>query len=115
MKAIKALMLILFSVVSLQLSAQKPQKEIFKVWGNCEMCQSKIEKAAKNVDGVKSARWSVATNQLTVKFNAEKTSVEVIKIAIAQAGYDSQNHRSTDEVYNSLHGCCQYERPEKIK
>ena len=33
--------------------AQEYHKAKFKVWGNCEMCQTKIVKATKSVEGVK--------------------------------------------------------------
>ena len=27
-------------------------------------------------------------------------------------GYDTEKHKATDEVYNNLHHCCQYERKQ---
>ena len=30
--------------------------------------------------------------------------------AIADVGYDTENYRADDDVYNSLHYCCKYER-----
>lgn len=94
------------------LSAQKVKltKESFKVLGNCEMCKTTIEKAANAVDGVKSAKWNPVNKIIKVKFNAEKTSIDEIQKAIAGAGYDSENHKATEEVYKNLHHCCQYDR-----
>jgi len=32
---------------------------------------------------------------------------------IASVGYDTELETANDEVYNNLHGCCQYERKNK--
>ena len=82
----------------------------FKVWGNCDMCKSKIEKAAKSVEGVTSAKWKVESKKMQVKYNSELTSLDEIKKAIAAVGYDTEEFKSTDEDYNNLHGCCKYDR-----
>ena len=94
-------------------SAQKPkyEKENFKVWGKCEMCTTTIEKAAKSVEGVKTARWNMVNENIKVKFNPEKTDLEKIQQAIAFVGYDTELFKATNESYNKLHYCCKYERP----
>ena len=99
-------------MASLTTKAQKSTlvKETFKVWGNCEMCKSKIEKSLKSVDGVKSGKWNVETKKMIVKFESDKTSLDKIKKAIAHVGYDTEEHKASDETYNNLHGCCQYDR-----
>jgi copper chaperone CopZ len=85
--------------------------EQFKVYGNCGMCKRAIEGSLKDVDGVTLADWSKETDQMTVTFNPEKITLDAIKQKIADVGYDSDTHRAKDEVYNSLPGCCQYDRP----
>jgi len=82
----------------------------FQVWGNCGMCKTTIEKAAKSVTGVEGAAWNLDTDQFTVVFNPAKTAVAKVHQAIAAAGYDTEAVRSDDTAYNNLHGCCQYER-----
>ena len=113
MKAKKSIALIIgLLLISISIFAQKPkyQKENFKVWGNCEMCKTTIEKAVKSVDGVKTARWNVVNGKMKVKFNPKKTTIEQIHKAIATVGYDTELHKATDEIYNKLHYCCKYER-----
>lgn len=83
----------------------------FVVYGNCGMCEKTIEGALKDVKGVVTADWDRETDQMTVTFNPHKISLDAIKQKIADVGYDSETHRAKDEVYNSLPGCCQYERP----
>ena len=109
----KIILLISIVLISVSVYAQKPkyEKANFKVWGKCEMCTETIENAAKSVDGVKTARWSMVNEKIKVKFNPEKTDVEKIQQAIAFVGYDTELFKATDESYNNLHFCCKYERP----
>ena len=112
MKIIKALTLVCLTLVCLTAFAQKPkwEKANFQVSGNCEMCKTKIETAAKSVEGVKTARWNVVNKKMKVKFNSAITNTDKIQQAIAIIGYDTEKHKATDEAYNNLHHCCQYER-----
>ena len=85
----------------------------FTVYGNCEMCEKTIEGSLEGVEGVASADWNVETDEMTVDFDPEVITLDKIKQKIADVGYDSDSHRAKDNVYDNLHGCCQYERPEK--
>ena len=109
----KIITLVFITSFSLNLKAQETfKKETFKVWGNCDMCKKTIDKAANSVEGVISAKWSVASSKMTVKYDSSKTTVEAIKKAIAKVGYDTEEYRSDDDTYSKLHHCCQYERPK---
>jgi copper chaperone CopZ len=87
-------------------------EETFTVYGNCGMCKRTIENALSGVDAILSSNWDVKTKQLTVKYDSKALELDDIKAKIAAVGYDSDTHRAPDEVYNNLHGCCQYERPK---
>lgn len=102
--------LIAFTTVSF---AQKNKTESIPVSGNCGMCETKIEKAAKEA-GATSAQWVADKKILTVTYNTTSTNAAKIQEAVAKAGYDTRDVRATDEAYNKLHGCCQYER-EAVK
>jgi len=86
--------------------------ESFKVYGNCGMCKSRIEKAAKSVEGVSVATWDKVTKQIEVTFDDTKTDVEKIKEAIVNVGHDTEKLKAKDEVYNDLPECCLYDREE---
>lgn len=86
--------------------------EVFTVYGNCGMCEKTIEGALSGVDGVSSADWNKEDDQLSVIFKSDVISLDEIKQKVADVGYDSDSHRSKDEVYTKLPGCCQYDRPE---
>ena len=89
--------------------AQTAKKETIKVWGNCGMCKKTIETAATKA-GASSAKWDTETKMLSVSYSAKKTNAQKIQEAIAAVGYDTRDLTAPDDVYNKLHGCCQYDR-----
>ena len=88
--------------------AQKKTASV-KVWGNCGMCKKTIEKAAKNA-GASYAVWNVRSKELTVKYETSASNSAKIQKAVADAGYDTPDYKASDDAYNKLHACCQYER-----
>lgn len=101
---------VLLVVALTTIMAQSETKEKFMVAGNCGMCKTRIEKAAKSVDGVSAAAWDKETKMVEVSFNADKTTLHQVHLAIAKAGHDTEMHKASDEVYDQLPGCCKYER-----
>lgn len=83
------------------------KKETIKVLGKCDMCKTRIEKAAK-IDGVSSAVWDKKTNLLTVVYNPSKVSSDDIQKKEAAVGHDTEKYKADDKVYNSLPACCKY-------
>jgi copper chaperone CopZ len=83
--------------------------EKIKVWGVCDMCKTRIEKTV-TAEGATSASWDSKTQLLTVSYDTLKTSKEALSKKLAAAGHDTEKFKATDEVYNSLPGCCHYER-----
>ena len=81
----------------------------FGVRGNCGMCKKTIEKAANSVDGVAKATWDVDKKKIDVTFNDSKTDAMAIHKAIAASGYDTEKVSGSEEGYNGLPGCCQYD------
>ena len=82
----------------------------FKVLGNCGMCTTRIENAAKSVKGVSTATYSLEDQKLTVEFRSDRTSVEDIEKAVAEVGHDTENIKADDKTYKNLHQCCKYPR-----
>lgn len=88
---------------------EQPRKEEFKVFGVCDMCKVRIEKAAKT-DGVISAIWDVKTKILKIEYLPSLIKIEDIHKNIAKVGHDTEIARADDEVYDKLPSCCKYER-----
>ncbi|MFN4254586.1 MAG: heavy-metal-associated domain-containing protein [Saprospiraceae bacterium] len=87
--------------------------ETVKIYGNCGMCEKIIEKAAAQ-NGTAKADWDMDTKMAKITFDSTKTTLAEVLKRIAAAGYDSDQFRAPDEVYQNLHGCCQYDRPAAI-
>jgi len=106
-KILSLITLLLFGALTV-FAGEKDEK--FKVYGNCGMCQSRIEKAAKSVDGVTTAEWDKETKMIEVTYDDSKTDRDKIELAIAEAGHDTETQKAKDTVYDDLPGCCHYER-----
>jgi Cu(I)/Ag(I) efflux system membrane fusion protein len=88
--------------------SQNDEHAMLKVQGSCGMCKTRIEKAAKDIDGVTVANWDKDSQQLHLHFNPTKTSVDAVSKAIAKTGHDTEKDRADDVVYNALPKCCKY-------
>ena len=88
--------------------------EKFKVKGNCEMCEKRIEKAASAVEGVTKADWNKESKQMEVTFDDTKTSTDKIEVAIAKVGHDTPHHKAKTDVYDKLPDCCKYDRTAEV-
>tara|TARA_A100001015_G_scaffold321545_1_gene452871 strand:+ start:619 stop:960 length:342 start_codon:yes stop_codon:yes gene_type:complete len=109
--------LIILLVLPLGMVAQEKQKKNtkaqFTVYGNCEVCQKTIQKAALSVKGVKMAKWDIPSNQLSLIYDPKKAELDKIHQAVAQSGYDTSEAKAKDKDYNALPKCCQYERKKE--
>ena len=111
----KNIMLATFILLSIAVNAQikNAKTETVKIYGNCGMCETKIEKAG-TIKKVATVDWNQETQMATLTYDATKTNQDEILKRIALAGYDSDKFLAPDDVYNNLHGCCQYERVAKV-
>ena len=109
--AIIAVVYSLFTFAQTNVHAQMEttKTDTIKVWGNCDMCKTRIEKAA-NLDGVSKAEWSDETKLLTLVYDPSKVKCDDILKKVAAVGHDTEKFKADDEVYAKLPGCCQYDR-----
>lgn len=112
MKTIKIIAIALLAAttgVSAFAQTSSSKTETIKVSGKCEMCKSKIEKAA-TMDGVSKADWNKDSKVLTLAYNPSKVTSDAVQKSIAAVGYDTEKFKATDASYKSLPSCCQYDR-----
>lgn len=76
----------------------------------CEMCKKTIEDLLKRYDGVMTVNVNVKKKETTVKYLTDRVNDEIIKTAIANAGYDANEIAANPESYKSLPKCCK--KPE---
>lgn len=86
--------------------------ETVTVYGNCGMCKKNIEKAG-TIQKEATVIWDEATKVARITYDSKKTNQAAILKRIALAGYDNEQFLAPDNVYENLHGCCQYDREAK--
>ena len=101
------IVLLLFPLCNAQTKNQKT--ETVKIYGNCEICESTIEKAG-NLKNQSIVDWNKETKFAIISYDSLKTSKEEILKRIALAGYDSDIFLAPNDTYSNLPSCCQYER-----
>lgn len=102
----------LFAVACLAASllhAQEPSivETQFKVFGNCGMCKTRIEKAV-SMKEVRHAKWNKSTKMLNVAYLSGKVTVDSLQQRVAAVGHDTERFKAPDSVYASLPQCCLY-------
>jgi len=107
----KKIFLLTGFIIASLFSANAQTATKLKVSGNCGMCKSSIEKAAKTA-GATTANWDMDAKLLTLMFD-DKTNLDKIETAIAAVGYDTEHKTATKATYDALHECCKYEREVK--
>lgn len=114
MKSLKyimtALVMLSFGMSNAQIKNTKT--ETVKIYGNCGMCESTIEKAG-NVKKTAQVDWNKDTKTASITYDSTKTNQDEILKRIALVGYDSDKFLAPDDVYAKLPECCLYERVNK--
>ena len=113
----KYLFLLVFALISTLATAQSAESTQIKgntetielkVKGVCGMCKSRIELAAYDMKGVKSAEWDSESEILTVNAKKGKVTREEIAETLAKAGHSNELKNADSEAYADLPGCCKY-------
>jgi copper chaperone CopZ len=76
----------------------------------CESCKKRIEGILAREDGVSKSVVDFKRKTTKVTFFSERTNIENIKTAIANAGYDADDVTANEETYKKLPQCCK--KPE---
>jgi copper chaperone CopZ len=72
----------------------------------CESCKKRIEDYLKREDGIQKATVDFKHHVTKVSFFAERTNIENVRAAIANAGYDADDVKADEEAYKKLPKCC---------
>jgi copper chaperone CopZ len=110
-KLLVATVLLSYTVCNAQIKNSVSEK--VKIYGNCGMCKTTIEKVGSLKNTAK-VNWDANTQMATLTYDSKKTNQDEILKRIALSGYDSEKFLAPDDVYNNLHVCCQYERVAKV-
>jgi hypothetical protein len=102
----------LLSTTACQAQINNAKTATVKVYGNCGMCETSIEKAA-NKKKISKADWNEETKMASITYDSKKTTLDAVLKNIALAGYDNQSFLAPDAAYNKLPDCCKYDREKK--
>jgi len=105
---------LLLSFTACNAQIKNAKTESVKIYGNCGMCETTIEKAG-NVKKIAQVDWNKDTKMATLTYDPSKTNQDEILKRIALAGYDSEKFLAPDDVYAKLPECCQYDRVKKTE
>jgi Protein of unknown function (DUF3347) len=103
----------LLSLTSCEAQIKNAKTETAKIYGNCGMCEERIEKAG-SIKKIVKVDWDVDTKIATITYNSKKTNLNVILKRIALSGHDSDKFLAPDDAYANLPNCCQYDREAKV-
>lgn len=115
MKSISKILMVITVLLSYTITfaqIKNAKTETVKIYGNCDMCKTNIEKAG-NLKNISSVEWNKETKMATLSYDTKKTNEDEILKRIALAGYDNEKFLAPDDAYNKLAGCCQYKRELK--
>ena len=104
---------VLLSFTACNAQIKNAKTESVKIYGNCGMCETTIEKAG-NKKKIAKVDWNKDTKMATITYDAKKTNQDEILKRIALSGYDSDKFLAPDDIYSKLPGCCQYDRVKKV-
>ena len=76
----------------------------------CEVCKKRVEEYLLREPGVQKSVADFKKKKTRVTYVAERTNIENIKTAIANAGFDADDVKANEESYKLLPPCCK--RPE---
>jgi hypothetical protein len=106
------IVLLVFLFSNAAQAQQKVTEDTLIVKGVCGMCKARIEEAAYG-KGVKYATWNQETDELSVAFRADKTSLQEIEDRVAKTGHSTVGKAAEQADYDQLPACCRYEELHK--
>ena len=106
----KKLMIILFSVLTVNAWAQKETVNILTsaacYEGPC--CKDRIEEEMQFTRGVTAVDFDIESGILTVTFKTKKTDADKLRKAISLIGYNADDVKANKKAHNQLPSCCQH-------
>jgi copper chaperone CopZ len=105
----KKLLLMLVLGISVGVNAQQKKPITVKINTpsvQCDMCKRKIEDYLKYEEGVTKVVVDYKQKKTTVTYLTDRTNLDNIKTAIANAGYDAEEIKAAKDAYDKLPACC---------
>jgi periplasmic mercuric ion binding protein len=115
MKKIHFTLFLIFSLVLTSVAQRKvSDKAVIKTpTVHCEDCKDRIERFLSHQYGITSVKVDVKKKTTTVTWLTDRSDIETIKTAIANAGYDADDVAADGTAYKKLPPKCK--KPVEIK
>ena len=107
------LLLVLAAGLQFQASAQQKKPITVKIQtptATCSECKARIEEYLKVEEGVTKVLVYPQSKYTSVTYLADRTNLDNIKTAIANAGYDADDVKANEDSYKMLPKTCK--KPE---
>ncbi len=92
-----------YEPVSVSKEGEEPREVSLKISGmSCASCAVTIEKALKNLEGVKSANVNFATERATVKYSPESVSILDLRKKVQDVGYGVESEEEVDKSVEEM-------------
>lgn len=101
-----------FLISNTALAQKTNQKAVIKTTLHCDHCKAcetcglKFKTEMLKIRGVKMYELDDKKMTFTIYYNAKKTDLQTIKVAISKLGYDADEVKATTEGLATLDGCC---------
>ncbi len=107
MKTVRLTIFFMLAFVGVSFAQKAVEKVVIKTpTVQCEMCKDRIEKYMARETGVQSVKVDYKKKTATITYLTDRTNVEQLKTAIANAGYDADNVTADETAYSKLPKCC---------
>ena len=97
-------------IATLSINVAQAQKKIetieIQTSAVCDMCKETIEKQLAFTKGITAAELDVKTGVVTVSYKTNKATIDDIRTAINEVGYDADDRPADEKAYDNLHHCC---------
>ena len=105
--AVTIVLMILFTMLSNELSAQKTKTIEFHTSAQCGMCKDAIEGAMNFERGIQFVELNLDNMFLTVKYKTKIHTEKSVKNLVSELGYSAGEVKANEKAMNELPKCCQ--------
>ena len=108
MKQLTLTVIAFLGIVTASWAQQKvnDKAEIKTPEAQCDKCKEKIENYLAHQYGITSVNVNIKKKTTTVTWITDRTNIEEIKTAIANAGFDADDVTAEETTYKRLPPCC---------
>ena len=100
-------LIILFTMLSNESSAQKTKTIEFHTSAQCGMCKDVIDGAMNFERGIQFAELNLNNMFLTVKYKTKIHTEKSVKKLVSELGYSAGEVKANEKAMNELPKCCQ--------